>query len=104
MKLPLPIKVLLIAIIVFVPAYAVYAWLYSPQTNTEYLFQGAKIRDIELNLVSTGQLEPKRYVEVGAEQRVRIPMLPDSRSMNLSNAVSVFVYESWRQFGYEGAR
>lgn len=38
------------------------------------------------------------------EQRVRIPMLPDSRSMNLSNAVSVFVYESWRQMGYEGAR
>lgn len=37
-------------------------------------------------------------------QRVRIPMLPDSRSMNLSNAVSVFVYESWRQFGYDGAR
>lgn len=37
-------------------------------------------------------------------QRVRIPMLPDSRSMNLSNAVSVFVYESWRQFGYQGAR
>lgn len=37
-------------------------------------------------------------------QRVRIPMLPDSRSMNLSNAVSVFVFESWRQFGYEGAR
>ncbi len=38
------------------------------------------------------------------EQRVRIPMLPDSRSMNLSNAVSVFVYESWRQLGYDGAR
>lgn len=37
-------------------------------------------------------------------QRVRIPMLPDSRSMNLSNAVSVFVYESWRQMGYDGAR
>jgi tRNA (cytidine/uridine-2'-O-)-methyltransferase len=37
-------------------------------------------------------------------QRLRIPMLPDSRSMNLSNAVSVFVYEAWRQFGYEGAR
>lgn len=38
------------------------------------------------------------------EQRLRIPMLPDSRSMNLSNAVSVFVYESWRQMGFEGAR
>lgn len=38
------------------------------------------------------------------EQRVRIPMLAGSRSMNLSNAVSVFVYESWRQLGYSNAR
>lgn len=37
------------------------------------------------------------------EQRLRIPMLPDSRSMNLSNAVAVFVYESWRQLGFSGA-
>lgn len=37
------------------------------------------------------------------EQRLRIPMLANSRSMNLSNAVSVFVYESWRQLGYSGA-
>ncbi|TXH62972.1 MAG: tRNA (uridine(34)/cytosine(34)/5-carboxymethylaminomethyluridine(34)-2'-O)-methyltransferase TrmL [Tolumonas sp.] len=36
-------------------------------------------------------------------QRLRIPMLPQSRSMNLSNAVSVFVYESWRQLGFPGA-
>ncbi|WP_024872167.1 tRNA (uridine(34)/cytosine(34)/5-carboxymethylaminomethyluridine(34)-2'-O)-methyltransferase TrmL [Tolumonas lignilytica] len=36
-------------------------------------------------------------------QRLRIPMLPQSRSMNLSNAVSVFVYESWRQLGFAGA-
>lgn len=36
-------------------------------------------------------------------QRLRIPMLPNSRSMNLSNAVSVFVYESWRQLGFKGA-
>ncbi len=38
-----------------------------------------------------------------AEQRVRIPMLADSRSMNLSNAVSVFVYEAWRQLDFAGA-
>jgi tRNA (cytidine/uridine-2'-O-)-methyltransferase len=38
-----------------------------------------------------------------AEQRLRIPMLSGSRSMNLSNAVSVFVYESWRQMGFRGA-
>lgn len=48
---------------------------------------------------------PDDYIQsLPPEQRVRIPMLPDSRSMNLSNAVSVFVYESWRQMGYEGAR
>jgi tRNA (cytidine/uridine-2'-O-)-methyltransferase len=40
---------------------------------------------------------------VPAEQRVRIPMLADSRSMNLSNAVSVFVYEAWRQLDFKGA-
>lgn len=37
------------------------------------------------------------------EQRVRIPMMPDSRSMNLSNAVAVFIYEAWRQLDFEGA-
>ncbi|AWH88671.1 tRNA (uridine(34)/cytosine(34)/5-carboxymethylaminomethyluridine(34)-2'-O)-methyltransferase TrmL [Limnobaculum parvum] len=37
------------------------------------------------------------------EQKIRIPMQPDSRSMNLSNAVSVVVYEAWRQLGYQGA-
>ncbi|WP_340678876.1 tRNA (uridine(34)/cytosine(34)/5-carboxymethylaminomethyluridine(34)-2'-O)-methyltransferase TrmL [Paraglaciecola sp.] len=37
------------------------------------------------------------------EQRLRIPMLAESRSMNLSNAVSVFVYEAWRQLEFKGA-
>lgn len=47
---------------------------------------------------------PAEIIEgLPAEQRVRIPMLTGSRSMNLSNAVSVFVYESWRQLGFNGA-
>ncbi len=33
-------------------------------------------------------------------ERVRIPMTANSRSMNLSNSVSVMVYESWRQQGF----
>lgn len=36
--------------------------------------------------------------------RVRIPMLPGRRSMNLSNAAAVAVYEAWRQQGYAGRR
>ena len=35
--------------------------------------------------------------------RLRIPMRPGSRSLNLANAVSVVVYEAWRQLGFEGA-
>lgn len=38
------------------------------------------------------------------EQKIRIPMRAESRSMNLSNAVSVVVYEAWRQLDYAGAR
>ena len=37
------------------------------------------------------------------EHRLRLPMLPGSRSMNLSNAVSVTVFEAWRQNGFAGA-
>jgi len=37
-----------------------------------------------------------------AEQRVRLPMREGQRSLNLSNAVSVAVFEAWRQAGYAG--
>ena len=33
-------------------------------------------------------------------QRLRIPMLPGNRSLNLSNAVAVVTYEAWRQLGF----
>lgn len=36
------------------------------------------------------------------DQKIRIPMLAESRSMNLSNSVAVVVYESWRQLNYVG--
>jgi tRNA (cytidine/uridine-2'-O-)-methyltransferase len=42
--------------------------------------------------------------QLPTEHWLRIPMTANSRSMNLSNAVAVFVYESWRQLGYSGAR
>ncbi|MGI9277108.1 MAG: tRNA (uridine(34)/cytosine(34)/5-carboxymethylaminomethyluridine(34)-2'-O)-methyltransferase TrmL [Endozoicomonas sp.] len=34
------------------------------------------------------------------EQVLRLPMLPDSRSLNLSNTVAIMVYEAWRQMGF----
>ena len=36
------------------------------------------------------------------ECRLRLPMLPDSRSLNLSNCAAVLLYEAWRQVGFEG--
>jgi tRNA (cytidine/uridine-2'-O-)-methyltransferase len=36
-------------------------------------------------------------------RRLRLPMLPTSRSLNLSNAVAAVVYEAWRQNGFMGA-
>ncbi len=35
-------------------------------------------------------------------QRLRIPMVASSRSLNLSNAVAVVLYEAWRQHGFAG--
>lgn len=37
-----------------------------------------------------------------AEQRLRLPMRPDNRSLNLSNTVAVMVFEAWRQQGFAG--
>ncbi len=39
---------------------------------------------------------------IAPECRLRLPMRPGQRSLNLSNAVAVAVFEAWRQHGYEG--
>lgn len=39
-----------------------------------------------------------------ATQRLRIPMRPDNRSLNLSNAVAVIAFEAWRQHGFAGGQ
>ena len=42
--------------------------------------------------------------ELGSEHCLRLPMQAGSRSLNLSNAVAVVVYEAWRQSGFIGGR
>tara|TARA_R110001592_G_scaffold95242_1_gene274542 strand:- start:2851 stop:3468 length:618 start_codon:yes stop_codon:yes gene_type:complete len=68
---------------------------------------------------SSVALQPDDYFMFGPETRglpaevlqqfppahwLRLPMLPDSRSLNLSNSAAVVVFEAWRQVGYEGAK
>lgn len=40
--------------------------------------------------------------DIGAGNNLRLPMMPNCRSLNLSNTVAVTVYEAWRQNGFEG--
>lgn len=47
---------------------------------------------------------PHEVIEaIPGEQRLRLPMRPGNRSLNLSNAVAVAVFEAWRQMGFDGA-
>ena len=39
-----------------------------------------------------------------ADQKLRLPMRPESRSLNLSNSVAVMVYEAWRQMNFDGGQ
>jgi tRNA (cytidine/uridine-2'-O-)-methyltransferase len=50
----------------------------------------------------TSGLDPALRETFPATQRVRLPMREGQRSLNLSNAVAVAVFEGWRQNGYDG--
>ncbi|MBL8343500.1 MAG: tRNA (cytidine(34)-2'-O)-methyltransferase [Rubrivivax sp.] len=59
----------------------------------DWLVFGSETAGLDAELL--GQFVPER--------RVRLPMRPGQRSLNLSNAVAVVVFEAWRQLGYAGA-
>jgi tRNA (cytidine/uridine-2'-O-)-methyltransferase len=51
----------------------------------------------------TSGLPQSLLEEFPPERRLRLPMRPGNRSLNLSNAVAVVVFEAWRQLGFDGA-
>lgn len=50
----------------------------------------------------TAGLDDATLALFAPHQRLRLPMRPGQRSLNLSNAVAVAVFEAWRQSGYAG--
>jgi tRNA (cytidine/uridine-2'-O-)-methyltransferase len=50
----------------------------------------------------TRGLAPALRESFPPQQRIRLPMRPGNRSLNLSNSVAVVVYEAWRQNGFDG--
>jgi tRNA (cytidine/uridine-2'-O-)-methyltransferase len=51
----------------------------------------------------TSGLPPEVLAEFPQEQRLRLPMQAGQRSLNLSNAAAVTVFEAWRQAGFSGS-
>lgn len=51
----------------------------------------------------TRGLPPEVLEEFPSEYRLRLPMLAGQRSLNLSNAAAVTIFEAWRQTGFAGA-
>jgi tRNA (cytidine/uridine-2'-O-)-methyltransferase len=50
----------------------------------------------------TRGLDPQLRDSFPHEQRIRLPMRPHNRSLNLSNSVAITVYEAWRQNDFAG--
>ncbi|MGN0894127.1 MAG: tRNA (cytidine(34)-2'-O)-methyltransferase [Succinivibrio sp.] len=48
-------------------------------------------------------LSEEVFALIPEENRIKIPMAPNSRCLNLSNSVAIVAYEAWRQFGFEGS-
>lgn len=67
-------------------------------TNVTYVTGDALLFGSESTGLGTDVLEA-----FADERRLRLPMYPDNRSLNLSNAVAVAMYEAWRQLGFAGA-
>jgi len=64
---------------------------------------GFRAGDVLVFGCETRGLATEILAEFAAERRLRLPMVAGNRSINLSNAVAVTVYEAWRQIGYVGA-
>jgi tRNA (cytidine/uridine-2'-O-)-methyltransferase len=64
-----------------------------PLLKDDVFVFGPETRGLPLEILET--FAPNR--------RLKLPMQPDNRSLNLSNSVAVVVYEAWRQLGFSGA-
>lgn len=57
--------------------------------------------DVFLFGAETSGLPDNIHAALGENQKLSLPMLPGNRSLNLSNAVSVTLYEAWHQNGFQ---
>ncbi len=79
--------------------------VFAVETDGRHLYSAIRYRagDAFLFGPETRGLPPPVLERIGRESSLRIPMRSESRSLNLSNAVSLVVYEAWRQQDFAGA-
>ncbi|HLU14648.1 MAG TPA: tRNA (cytidine(34)-2'-O)-methyltransferase [Burkholderiaceae bacterium] len=79
---------------------------FAMSTKTSRLFSHVPFQagDVFVFGCETAGLSSAQLAHFAPENRLRLPMRPGQRSLNLSNAVAVTVFEAWRQCGYAGGQ
>ncbi|MGH1462777.1 MAG: tRNA (uridine(34)/cytosine(34)/5-carboxymethylaminomethyluridine(34)-2'-O)-methyltransferase TrmL [Neptuniibacter sp.] len=78
-------------------------WALTTKGTRSYVAADFSMGDVLLLGPETRGLPVDVRETVPSEQWLRLPMCADSRSLNLSNACAIVVYEAWRQLGFDGA-
>ncbi|MGQ0578446.1 MAG: tRNA (uridine(34)/cytosine(34)/5-carboxymethylaminomethyluridine(34)-2'-O)-methyltransferase TrmL [Betaproteobacteria bacterium] len=76
---------------------------FSTKATNRYDQVGFQAGDVLVFGPETSGLPEQVSASFEPQRRLRLPMVPASRSLNLSNAVAAVVYEAWRQNGFLGA-
>ena len=79
-------------------------WAFSTRADRLYTEACYEPGDALLFGPETRGLPEEVLTSVAPEQRLRLPMRPGNRSLNLSNSVAVAMFEAWRQHGFAGGR
>lgn len=79
--------------------------LFALSTRSHVRYDTPQFRDGDTFLFGseTAGLPADVFARIPDAQRLRLPMRPNNRSLNLSNAVAVTVFEAWRQLNFSGA-
>lgn len=79
--------------------------VYTVSTKHQQLYSDTQFKadDVIVFGPETRGLPEEIRKSVPQQQRLTIPMQPNNRSLNLSNAVAIVLFEAWRQLGFAGA-
>lgn len=79
-------------------------WAFTTKAQRFYSDVSYAAGDALLFGAETSGLPAAVLDSIAADQRLRLPMQPGSRSLNLANAAAIATYEAWRQLGFRGGQ